>query len=384
MKRTRALFITLSYVLVILLTAAASTAGQVEKKAWYILEDTGVKGGVVVHIGCGDGRLTAALRANDSYIVQGLDNDMENVKKAREHIHSLGLYGKVSIDQLRAGQLPYIDNFVNLVVSEDIGEIPISEVLRVLAPKGVAHIKKSRQWFTAVKERPAEIDDWTHYLYDAGGNAVAKDSVVGPPRRMQWVGSPKWARSHEHSASLNALVSANGRIFYIMDEGPRDSIQLPAKFYLTARDAFNGTVLWKRELPQWYNHLFPLKSGPSRLTRRLVAIGDEVYTTLGINAPLSALDAATGKTIRTYDSTGTVEEFVSMNGVLFLVVNPDREPVDYKQEHPNCWTERDRASKRWGWDGTVDELMAVEADTGEVLWKHESKIVPMSLAADTQ
>jgi hypothetical protein len=210
--------------------------------------------------------------------------------------------------------------------------------MRVLVPNGVAYIKADGKWTKHVKPWPKEIDEWTHYLHDASGNAVANDTVVGPPRRMQWVGSPRWARSHEHSASLNALVSANGRIFYIMDEGPKDSIQLPSRWFLTARDAFNGTVLWKRELPKWYNHFFPLKSGPARLTRRLIAIGDEVYTTLGINAPLSAIDAATGKTIRTYAGTRTVEELVSAKGVLFLVVNPDREPVGYKQENANCWT----------------------------------------------
>jgi outer membrane protein assembly factor BamB len=328
--------------------------------------------------------LTAALHANDSYIVHGLGRDAKNIEAARKHIRSLGLYGKVSVDQLRGSRLPYIDNFVNLVVSEDTGAIAMGEILRILAPNGVAYIKKASQWLKAVKERPDEIDDWTHYLYDASGNAVAKDSVVGPPRRMQWVGSPRWARSHEHSASLNALVSANGRIFYIMDEGPKDSIQLPAKFFLTARDAFNGTVLWKREIPKWYNHMFPVKSGPARLTRRLVAIGDEVYTTLGINSPLSAIDAVTGETIRTYEGTRTVEEIVSVNGVLFLAVDPDREPVDYKQEHANCWTERDRASKQWGWDETVDRLMAIDAATCEVLWSVESKIMPMSLAADAR
>jgi len=44
-----------------------------------ILSETGVKGGLVVHLGCGDGKLTAALRANDSYLVQGLDADEGNV-----------------------------------------------------------------------------------------------------------------------------------------------------------------------------------------------------------------------------------------------------------------------------------------------------------------
>jgi len=382
MKKARVLSTAFVCLMTLSLTVSATNARQAEQEARDILDATGVKGGFVVHIGCGDGRLTAALHANESYAVHGLDKDVDNIEQARKHIRSVNLYGTVSVDQLEGNRLPYIDNLVNLVVCEDLGNIPMAEVMRVLAPKGVACIKQAGQWQKTVKPRPKEIDEWTHYLHDASGNAVAHDSVVGPPRRMQWVGSPKWARSHEHSASLNALVSANGRIFYIIDEGPRDSIQLPPKWTLIARDAFNGTILWKRELPEWYNHLFPLKSGPARLTRRLIAIGDEVYTTIGIDAPLSAIDAATGKTIRTYEGTKTVEELISTNGVLFLVVNPDRERVDYKQENANCWSERDRASKRWGWDATIDELTAVDAGTGEILWKHESRIVPMSLAAD--
>jgi outer membrane protein assembly factor BamB len=382
MKNTSLLSAIFACLLVMSLISPAAQAQQMEQEAEKIFDATGVKGGLVVHIGCGNGRLTAALHVNDSYIIHGLDRGAKNIEKAREHIRSLNLCGKVSVDLLKGDQLPYIDGLVNLVVSEDLGEITMDEVLRVLVPDGVAYTKRAGEWRRTVKPRPKEIDEWTHYLHDASGNAVAHDSVVGPPRRMQWVGSPRWARSHEHSASLNALVSANGRIFYIIDEGPRDSIQLPPKWFLIARDAFNGTVLWKRELPKWYNHLFPLKSGPARLTRRLIAIGDEVYTMLGIDAPLSAVDAATGETIRTYEDTKTVEELVSTTGVLFLVVNPDREPVRYKQEHANCWTERDRASKRWGWDETVDKLMALDAKTGEILWSLESRIMPMSLAAD--
>ncbi len=40
-----------------------------------IFEATGVKGGFAIHVGSGDGKLTAGLRANDSYQVQGLDGD---------------------------------------------------------------------------------------------------------------------------------------------------------------------------------------------------------------------------------------------------------------------------------------------------------------------
>ena len=57
-------------------------------------------------------------------------------------------------------------------------------------------------------------------LTGADGNPVAQDSTVGPPERLQWVGSPRWARHHDHMASMTSLVSAGGRLFYIFDEGP--------------------------------------------------------------------------------------------------------------------------------------------------------------------
>ncbi|NQU21068.1 MAG: class I SAM-dependent methyltransferase, partial [Candidatus Nealsonbacteria bacterium] len=86
--------------------AAADTADD-------ILQATGVQGGLVVHVGCGDGRLTAALGARDSYLVHGLDRDAENVRNAREHVRSLGIYGtKVAIDRFDGRRLPYAENLV--------------------------------------------------------------------------------------------------------------------------------------------------------------------------------------------------------------------------------------------------------------------------------
>ena len=97
------------------------SSGAHKSKAAEILDDCDVQGGLIVHIGCGDGKLTAALCANDSYLVHGLDPDVKNIEKARKHIQSLKLYGKVSVDRLNGSRLPYIDNLVNLVVSEQLG-----------------------------------------------------------------------------------------------------------------------------------------------------------------------------------------------------------------------------------------------------------------------
>ncbi|MHC4728775.1 MAG: hypothetical protein ACYS17_16265, partial [Planctomycetota bacterium] len=119
---------------------------------------------------------------------------------------------------------------VNLIVSERPAEFPKDEIMRVLAPNGVALVKKGRKWAKTIKPRPEQIDEWTHYMHDAGGNPVAHDSVIGPPRHLQWVGSPRWARHHDHMASVSAVVSSAGRIFYIIDEGSKASIQLPPKW----------------------------------------------------------------------------------------------------------------------------------------------------------
>ncbi|MEA3367928.1 MAG: hypothetical protein U9R68_07430, partial [Planctomycetota bacterium] len=46
---------------------AAVAAGDAAGDAAKILQETGIRGGLIVHLGCGDGRLTAALRAGDAY-----------------------------------------------------------------------------------------------------------------------------------------------------------------------------------------------------------------------------------------------------------------------------------------------------------------------------
>jgi len=368
-----------------MLSVAGAGQTAAEREAKQMLDATGVKGGLIVHIGCGEGRLTAALRASDSYMVHGLDRSARNVEKAREYIRSLGLYGKVSVDRWAGTRLPYIDNLVNLVVSERPISVPIEEALRVLVPNGMAYVKKGDRWTKTVKPRPKEIDEWTHYLHDASGNAVAHDSVVGPPRRAQWVGSPRWSRHHDHMASMSALVSAGGRIFYIFDEGPTSSIQLPPKWFLIARDAFNGTILWKRPIPLWNTHLWPLKSGPAQLPRRLVAVDDTVYVTLGLNAPVSALDAVTGETIRTYEGSKGTEELIASDSVLFLMVSDSpTKRNEFRSKHTYVWDNTGRANREWAWERDKRRIMAVEANTGNVLWKKQYPVAPLTLAADRE
>ena len=65
-----------------LLSLTPST-GQAADSAEDILAATGFNGGLIVHLGCGDGKLTGALLAKESFLVHGLDADAANVAEAQ-------------------------------------------------------------------------------------------------------------------------------------------------------------------------------------------------------------------------------------------------------------------------------------------------------------
>jgi len=360
--------------LLALLTAVTAAAGATAGAARQVLDTAGVPGGLVVHLGCGDGTLTAALRASDAYVVHGLDADAANVAKARESIASQGLAGKVQVDRLAGPRLPYVDNLVNLLVADDLGGVPMAEVMRVLAPGGVACVKNGGTYARTVKPRPKTIDEWTHYLHGPDNNAVAHDTVVGPPRHVQWVGGPMWTRNHHKLNSVSSVVTAKGRLFFILDEATAANMQVPGKWSLIARDAFSGVTLWKKPMASWAWHLGRFRSGPAQVTRLLVTDGDRVYAPLALSGPVSAMDAVTGRTLRTFDATEGAEEIILIGRTLLVVVgNPVAEqavgtPV-FKDtfRHPNRKT-----------------VVAVDADTGRTLWNWsdpKGDLMPETLAA---
>ena len=329
------------------------------KQAKQILEDTGLQGGLVVHLGCRDGKLTAALCAGDNFLVHGLDLDPINVQRARTTIQSLGMYRQVSIDCQNSNRLPYTDNLINLLVADNLGETTMDEVLRVLSPNSAAYIKQDGVWKKIVKSQSPKIDEWTHTLYNASNNAVSRDTIVAPPYHIQWVGEPRRARQHESLASISAVVTANGRIFSIQDEGSIASIVTPAKWFLVARDAFNGIFLWKKTIAPWEGHLRAFRDGPPEIGRRLVAIGNRVYVTLGYGKPVSQLDAATGEVIQEYRKTDGALEFVNHNKILYIVVGETRDIQAIEN------------AKRRGINPPPQNkrIMAIETDSGDVLWE---------------
>ncbi|NQT51974.1 PQQ-binding-like beta-propeller repeat protein, partial [bacterium] len=300
---------------------------------------------------CGKGRLTAALRAGERFTVHGLAATAADAAATRAYLQQRGLYGPVSVEHFDATALPYVDNLVNLVAIEPGGRVPMAEVMRVLAPRGVAMIGGRK----TVKPWPRDIDEWTHFLHDASNNAVAKDERVGPPRRLRWLCGPLWTRSHEHTSSLVAMVSAGGRLFYVFDEGltgvTRDP--LPERWTLIARDAFNGILLWKRPVAKWRSGRWrnkALRNIPGAIPRRLVAQGERLFITLEHGAPVTAIDAATGEDVTVYKGTEGAEELRALDGVLLVRKAPGG-------------------------------VVAIDTKTGATLWQASGRVQGQTLAA---
>jgi len=234
---------------------------------------------------------------------------------------------------------------------------------------------------TLRKPVPLDIDDWTHYLYDPSNNAVSKDTRIDAMRRQQWVGGPRWSRHHDHIASLTALVSSGGKLFYVFDEGRTSSVLLPSSFKLIARDAFNGVVLWKKSLPNWHPHLWPLKSGPAQLPRRLVAIGEKVYLPLGMSEPLSVLDAGTGAVLKTFPETRAVDEILVSDGTVHVLCDPKPETYErFTLGDAHNGAQKGRVARMFMWNRKAARLLALDEESGKVRWQRDVIAAPLTPA----
>jgi len=368
---------------------AQETAGipvAARERAQAILKQAGVAGGLVACVGV-DEEVADGLRAQPGALVHALPAGVD--------------------------QLPYADNLVRLLVLKDEGRLSREEILRALAPGGTV-------WMAGeVTRKPADPnrDGWTHYFYDASGNAVSKDTVVGPPRALQWYAGPSSERSHNWTTSTDGFVGDNGRVFYIRDEGPiaalpqkgggmnwasgRGTIpELPEKWSLIGRDAFSGVLLWKRPLEGFGQYQFedvgPSQptlwncwSSPLQLHRRVVARGDRVLATLAYRGGLSALDAATGATLWEYKPKGFVDEIIGDGDRVYVRV---RGNIPAKLDKP-IGTKPSSEQRTQGTYGSEkffeyidsqppERVVALDVATGKELWSADApRVTTESLCA---
>ena len=163
----------------------------------------------------------------------------------------------------------------------------------------------------------------------------------GPPRQTQWIDGLPYSKKH-WGPRTTAMLTAGGRLFTIEDHTPSTLFNLADHWVLVARDAFNGVVLWRRELPRWASGLWTATrkkdvaepapaglllgaygeqtgaQGGREAMEAMVATRRHLFVPLAADEPLSMLDAATGQVLKTYAGTPPPQHVVLTDGRLLI------------------------------------------------------------------
>jgi len=255
-----------------------------------ILADSGVKKGYALVLDCEQGRLAYELAKRTELKIVGLENDPEKLAAARENLDAAGLLGsRIVVEPWDMESLP--DYFANLIVSDGMiltGESTgkTEEGQRILRPWGGTaclsfHRDGQVTWRKYVGGPLEGAGAWTQQYGDPQNTACSGDELVYGPLGVLWFGEPGPQGMVERHACAQSPVSMNGRLFMEGEE------------VITAADAFNGTLLWTRDIPGAVRVKVKADSG------NLVVTQDGLY--IAAYDKCYKLDPETGATIREYE-----------------------------------------------------------------------------------
>ncbi|MHC4877123.1 MAG: outer membrane protein assembly factor BamB family protein [Planctomycetota bacterium] len=252
-----------------------------------------------------------------------------------------------------------------VVVSESAaGDVNDAELLRVLRPHAAAFIGDRR----LVKPEPDGIDDWSHPYHGPDNNPQSKDQLVRGAFQTQFIATPKFSPMPEQS------VIAGGRIYKAMGHIAHKANQNKWLNTLLCINAYNGTILWKRPLPE----------GFMIHRNTMIAADDALY--MGDHESCKVFDAQTGEirrqiTVPKDITDGQTWKWMAMQGdVLFGLVGN----VEVKVETlPSLrrglghwpwgmWKGHDYSDPRTAF-GHGRTLVAIDRKSGKLLWNYRDE-----------
>jgi outer membrane protein assembly factor BamB len=345
------------------LAGAALAAEPATELAGFIRQAAGLDAGLAVVVNDSTGQLTAALAKGNRLYVQGCSWDAKGLPGARAALVAEGVAERASLVWSEADGIPYTDNIANLLVLPAWGSRPVdaSELLRVLAPEGVALVGNDanpaaisgldvklkqagakdvkplarKGWMQFSKPVDREFDTWTHNLGGPDLSYVNSDKAAGPWAEVRWVGTPRWGALY---MSYSGRVSAGGRLYYIENRAGKAGTEV----WLVGRDAWNGFEYWRQSIGA------PAKYGNAGSS---LACDDTRVFCVEENTTLVARDGRTGKKLREYAPGFMPRQVTSAESVLLtcnLNLNP---PV-------------------------ATQVVALDKDSGKTLWTRPGIVHP--------
>ena len=373
--------------------------------AAHLIETGGVTRGICTVLGWDDEQFVLQLTQAGELLVHGWDPRDTNVATARRLVDEARLYGiRAVVGRGPLNRLPYAENMIDLVVATDLGpakleQLSATEILRVLRPKGKAILGQANRgaqpaqaltseqlkgwlrqagladatltkddfglWATITKPAPAGVDDWSHWEHRPDNNPVSEDTIIKAPYMTKWLGVPYYI-------SMPAITTAaGGRIFNAIGHIAHHEREEKWLNTLLARNGYNGTILWSRQLPNGY------------LVHRsaFVATDDVFYMIDTDESGCLQLDPETGDELGRINipaARGKWKWMAIKDGILFALIGSQKGPsettiVRSKSTHWS-WAELSDGYYRkrvpWGFGRT---LVAYDLAAKKTLWTHQEE-----------
>lgn len=287
-----------------------------ESTAARILKESGITQGYCLVLGVEKGRLAYELAKQSKLKIVAVDSNPANVAATRQALGDTEYYGlRINVHEGSLTDLPYGEYMANLIVSDTLlthGKLTAdpAEIYRVLRPSGgVAYLGQAgkegvtvsrealKQWLSEDPNDESRIDDrqglfafvrrgelagageWTHQYGRADNASCSRDFLVRGKMNVLWWGRPGPRPMADRGPRNPAPLSSGGRLYV---QGDR---------VLFGLDAYNGTVLWSKQVPVIRRANMP------RDCSNMVAARDAIYVVERDH--VLKLDGQTGERTRT-------------------------------------------------------------------------------------
>ena len=348
-----------------------------------LIRRAGISKGICSVPNCGGAEVAIEIARASSFLVHAFDDDPHNVDEAVRRARRAKLYaGRVQVEHLASDPMPYVDNFVDLVVIDESSGIRPAEVGRVVRPRGCVLVRNNREMTAALRQAGFEIneaaegwtlarkpplegaDDWPHWYHGPDNNPISGDTAIRAPYLTQW-----FARPYYHAMPVVSTAAA-GRIFIASGHIAHHDREIPTLNTLIARNGYNGRILWQRNLPEGY------------LVHRSAFIATEDVFYMVEGDGILRLDPETGAELgrfRIPETPGAIMWMAKLGNLLYVLTGENDPPAEIMKVHANFrgwgWSNVDKSYSpqgkhqiRWGFGKT---LAAYDLDRQKLLWKYE-------------
>ncbi|MBN2311064.1 MAG: PQQ-binding-like beta-propeller repeat protein [Candidatus Hydrogenedentes bacterium] len=418
---------------------------RVAEAAGEIVRLSGVSEGYCVDLGCGDGQLAFELAQQTKLTVYAVDGDPRNVAAARKKLQAAGLYGsRVTVHCCAPDNTPYPDYFADIVVSgrsmeQGADTLPGAEARRLQRPFGGVACSGAPGAMAKRVRGPLEgAAEWTHQYCNPANTCSSRDGRIKGPLAMLWFRdndlvmpsrhgrgpAPLFSKGRLFVEGMNALrgVDAyNGRTLW---EYPLEGILTPYDqehlvgtagtnsnfcmeddvIYLAQGgkclriDAISGEKLGEFAVPAAPDGAPPVWGYIACENGRLfgsVANQDHVvkwaYRKSDMNHLFTesdrffAMDATSGEVKWTFEPEHSIRHnaIAVAEGRVYLIDRPlaEGDRLDYDAEAAK---RRGEAPQGDSGEAAPTRLMALDAETGEVVWDTVEKVYGTLLAVSVE